>query len=233
MYKKLKKVIDPQLVIEQSQIALALSNKVKLSLYKKSVNSGISANILEEVYRRGHSIWNDKFKGTREQFAFDRVNSFIAGGFAADLDKDLMESDVPTPSEKKLSQKYKVSLKQIKKLVKTGSKIEKEHTTSQKDAEEIARDHLGEKPNYYKLLKRYVEEVETHTRSKGNYIVPEFLRKEKKLVEETELHSKNKNNPASRFDGSNELVDVYRNDTPGQSKKSTLSTIRRICKNEK
>jgi hypothetical protein len=37
-------------------------------------------------------IWKaDLFEGTREQFAFDRVNSFISGGFAVDLDSDLLD----------------------------------------------------------------------------------------------------------------------------------------------
>lgn len=93
MVKKLRNIIDPQLIfVEQHESAVELSNKAKLSLYKKSVNSGIPANILEEVYRRGFRIWNDTFKGTPEQFAFDRVNSFVAGGFAAEhLDSDLYE----------------------------------------------------------------------------------------------------------------------------------------------
>lgn len=72
--------------------AVALTNKQKLSLYKKSQNSGYSTDILEEVYRRGHLIWKPElFEGSREQFAFDRVNSFISGGFAAELDADLLE----------------------------------------------------------------------------------------------------------------------------------------------
>jgi hypothetical protein len=136
MRKKLNTIIDPQLnVVEQARPALALSSKIKLSLYKKSSNSGISVNILEEVYRRGYSIWNEKFKGTKDQFAFDRVNSFIAGGFAADLDRDLIENT-------------------------------------------------------------------------------------------TEYHSKNKNKPSSRFDGSDELVDIYKNMTPGQK---TIRTIKKVC----
>lgn len=203
MSKKLVKIIEPQLhIVEQSQPVLALSNKIKLSLYKKSVNSGVSTGILEEVYRRGYSIWNDKFKGTREQFAFDRVNSFLAGGFAADLDRDLMESsDVKTPSEKTLSRKYNIPLTKIKKLVSDGSRVEKEHTKSVPQSREIARDRISEKPNYYKLLAK---------------------------MESTEEHSSNKTKPNSRFDGSNELVDIYKQDTPGQS--PTLKTIKRICK---
>ena len=91
MVKKFK-TFGPQLVfVEQTTgSAVVLTNEQKLSLYKKSQKSGISTDILEEVYRRGYSIWNESFGQTIEQFAFDRVNSFIAGGFAANLDEDLM-----------------------------------------------------------------------------------------------------------------------------------------------
>ena len=92
MVKKFK-IFDPQLVVVEQLdgSAIALTNEAKLSLYKKSQKSGISTDILEEVYYRGYDIWNQSFGQTAEQFAFDRVNSFIAGGFAADLDDDLIE----------------------------------------------------------------------------------------------------------------------------------------------
>ena len=92
MVKKFK-TFGPQLVFAEQSAGsvVALTNEQKLSIYKKSQKSGISTDILEEVYRRGYSIWNESFGQTAEQFAFDRVNSFIAGGFAADLDEDLME----------------------------------------------------------------------------------------------------------------------------------------------
>ena len=91
MVKKFNK-FGPQLVFaEQTESAIALTNEQKLSIYKKSQKSGISTDILEEVYRRGYHIWNESFGQTADQFAFDRVNSFIAGGFAAELDEDLME----------------------------------------------------------------------------------------------------------------------------------------------
>jgi hypothetical protein len=87
------KTFDPQLVVvEQLEgSAIVLTNEAKLSLYKKSQKSGYSTDVLEEVYRRGYRIWNESFGQTAEQFAFDRVNSFIAGGFAAELDDDLLE----------------------------------------------------------------------------------------------------------------------------------------------
>lgn len=70
---------------------IELTDKQKLAIYKKSQTSGFSTDILEEVYRRGHSIWNESFTGNAEQFGFDRINSFIAGGFATELDADLLE----------------------------------------------------------------------------------------------------------------------------------------------
>lgn len=76
----------------ESQSAVALTDKQKLSIYKKSQKSGYPVDILEEVYRRGIIIWGPEMsEGTREQFAFDRVNSFISGGIAADLDSDLID----------------------------------------------------------------------------------------------------------------------------------------------
>jgi hypothetical protein len=99
------KDFDPQLVFAEHSAGsdVSLTNAAKLSLYKKSQKSGISIDILEEVYHRGYSIWNESFAGTSEQFAFDRVNSFISGGFAQQLDKDLMEKEVwdkPNPVKK-------------------------------------------------------------------------------------------------------------------------------------
>ena len=68
-----------------------LNDKQRLAIYKKSVTSGYSTGILEEVYRRGYHLWNESFTGNAEQFGFDRINSFIAGGYAAELDSDLLE----------------------------------------------------------------------------------------------------------------------------------------------
>lgn len=64
-----------------------------VSLYKKSQKSGIDFSILEEVYHRGIESWNAESKKTPQQYAFDRVNSFVAGGksFSQD-DSDLSES---------------------------------------------------------------------------------------------------------------------------------------------
>jgi hypothetical protein len=60
--------------------------------------------------------------------------------------------DKPTPSVTKIAKKHHVPLKTIKRQLKLGAKVEKEHTSNTKAAKEIARDHLGEIPDYYTRL---------------------------------------------------------------------------------
>lgn len=94
------KNIDPQLVVveQDAGFAVALTLKEKLSLYNKSQKSGVSTDILEEVYRRGYhayyeelAIDSEMLTRSPEQYAFERVNSFIAGGMASQIDEDLKE----------------------------------------------------------------------------------------------------------------------------------------------
>lgn len=132
--------------------SVVLTDKAKLSLYKKSQNSGYSVDILEEVYRRGYHCWTESFGGNPDSFAFDRVNSFIAGGFAEMLDEDL---------KKACWKGYEA----IGMKMKNGKKV----------------------PNCVPVKE-----------------------------EDAEKHSTNPDDPASRFIGSDELVAVYKSQTPGQ-----------------
>jgi len=63
-------------------------------------------------------------------------------------------SGVSTPSAQELSKKWKMSLSDISKKIAAGSKVEREHTTSAKQAAEIARDHINERPDYYEKIKK-------------------------------------------------------------------------------
>jgi hypothetical protein len=104
--------INPQLKSEDVQVAVAdlnkkfenflfeqhinskVTNPITEALTKKSNKSGVELPILEEVFRRGLSSWNPYIckNSTQEQWAFARVNSFISGGKAVELDSDLAES---------------------------------------------------------------------------------------------------------------------------------------------
>lgn len=77
--------------------------------------------------------------------------------------KALHESalNVKTLSAEEIAQKHGVSVEQIKDQIAKGIKVEHEHVTSDQTAEEIARDHLGERPDYYTVLdKAKLEEAD-------------------------------------------------------------------------
>jgi hypothetical protein len=59
---------------------------------------------------------------------------------------------VKTLTAAQLAKKWNMSLDEVKRLIAQGAAVEKEHTDSRKDALEIARDHLSERPDYYKKL---------------------------------------------------------------------------------
>lgn len=60
--------------------------------------------------------------------------------------------DKPTPTLTDIANKHKVELDTLKTELEKGIKVELEHTSDKKVAEEIALDHLNEKPNYYTKL---------------------------------------------------------------------------------
>jgi hypothetical protein len=62
----------------------------------------------------------------------------------------------------------------LKKQLKIGANIEKEHTNDIKIAKQIAKDHLWEDPNYYKKLKKIETKEATGSGSSGGYVAPLF-----------------------------------------------------------
>lgn len=90
------------------QELLTKKNKTKLkeqkSLQLKSQKSGLDFDLLSEVYSRGLDAWHPGIKHTPQQYAFARVNSFIAGGKAREMDADLLdEAKRPVPMSQKPS----------------------------------------------------------------------------------------------------------------------------------
>ena len=199
------KTFDPQLVVVEHTTgsAVVLTNEAKLSLYKKSQKSGISTDILEEVYVRGYSIWNESFGQTPEQFAFDRVNSFVAGGFAAQLDDDLIEAYF---SQTKPNQGFEHKGKVIGAISKSA------------DGYISRRRKDPDKPTSVHLMQKHKtrEDAEKHLISKSG-LGEEYTGAEKV--------SKSSDDASSRFIGTDSLTDVYKKATPGYTK-----TIKRVVK---
>lgn len=112
MLDKLAKLVtDDPTVFQKSKAKLQKERdyeekdekKVEESLQRKANKSGIDYAILEQVFNRGYDSWNPSMKITAEQFGFGRVNSFISGGKARELDADLIEKEVwdkPNPVQK-------------------------------------------------------------------------------------------------------------------------------------
>lgn len=61
-------------------------------------------------------------------------------------------ASVKTLTAKEIADKFNLPLATVVKKIAAGVKIEKEHTKSTRQANEIARDHLGERPDYYDKL---------------------------------------------------------------------------------
>lgn len=83
-----------------------------------------------------------------------------------------------------LVNKYKKNGKQLSEIEKhlklqlnNGIKIEMEHTSNKKTAQEIAMDHLFEDPNYYTKLKKEEFKEATGSASSGSYVGASFLAK--------------------------------------------------------
>ena len=144
--------------------------------------------------------------------------------------------DKPTMSAKELAKKYKEPVKAINKTIKQGEKVEGEHTSNKTAAKEIARDHIGEKPDYYKKLAKMEDKVEeglekacwkgyeaVGMKMKNGRKVPNCVPKEEYTG--SEKVSKDSDDASSRFVGTGSLTDVYKKATPGYT-----STIKKAVK---
>ena len=70
--------------------AVLPEDSTTFTIMKKAERTGIPFSTLREVFERGSFAWDDE-KVTQEQYAFSRVNSYIAKGKAWTLDADLRE----------------------------------------------------------------------------------------------------------------------------------------------
>lgn len=71
--------------------AIVPSNPINETLLKKASYTNIPFSTLKEVFERGMYAWDEDSHHNQEQFAFNRVNSYIAKGRAWNLDSDLRE----------------------------------------------------------------------------------------------------------------------------------------------
>jgi len=92
--KKFKDEIVINPVLGDKEDKLMGESNVLNSLFKKSINHNIPLSAITEVYQRGlveYCLLKPENK-TAQQYAFDRVNSFINNGAAARIDSDIAEN---------------------------------------------------------------------------------------------------------------------------------------------
>ena len=88
--------VDPQRGFQERFQALrakhsvVLEKKIELVLQSKATRSDFPQEVIEQVYKRGFKALPLNTELTREQYAMNRVNSFIAGGAAMVEDCDLL-----------------------------------------------------------------------------------------------------------------------------------------------
>lgn len=88
--------VDPQRGFqERFKVALAkhtvmIEDKTSIVLHSKASTAGFPANVIEQVYIRGYKSLPLNSDLTREQYAMNRVNSFVAGGAAMVEDCDVL-----------------------------------------------------------------------------------------------------------------------------------------------
>lgn len=68
------------------------------------------------------------------------------------IEFDKQPLDVKTMSVDEIAKQHDVSVEVIQHELEAGIKVEREHTSSDQAAKEIALDHLAELPDYYSKL---------------------------------------------------------------------------------
>ena len=89
--KRISNSPTPLISSYQPTIMNNLTEKAAIALKHKATKAGISFDAIVEVFARGIQSYPSDTKLTAQQYAFSRVNSFLAKGKAFEEDKDLAE----------------------------------------------------------------------------------------------------------------------------------------------
>jgi len=217
-----KSPTSPQLAFDESSgLAVVLTPKQTVSLYKKSKSSGIPFDTLEEVYRRGYS------EALSEQVAYDRVNSFVAGGAAMMIDRDLLEKRGLWDNIHAKRERIKHgSGEHMRKPGSKGAPTSKDFKDSQ--VNEVSAELVG-KVNKARTIDNKPSKTEAGAKTLQLAVKKAFIGKNvKEAYTGAEATSNNRDEASNRFVGTDTLVNNYKETTPGQS--SRLSTIKKVVK---
>jgi hypothetical protein len=226
---------SPQLVFEQ-QHGVVVAPKQLVALFNKSQQSGYPIDTILEVYHRGFSV------SLNEQDGFNRVNSFINGGHAVELDEDLIERDGLWANIHAKRERIKHGSGEH--MRKPGSKgaptpqALKRSQTKEETVDEVSDQLVGRVNTLRSLGPNITKGIPPtpHKTGKGTETLAKAvdrIRYRSKVgappVKEAytggEQTTTDSNNPASRFAGTTELTNTYKNSTPGQNRIKTIKNV--------
>ena len=212
-----------------SRVRYNVMNKEANSLLRKAEESGLPVEIIYEVFTRGFEVNNNVNE------AFNRVNSFIAGGKAANLDSDLIEDVTDLAKRYKdfvtgggtpqTASRYKSHVNMLAK--KTGqhpiqiNKQVRKHVNSMK---EVAEPTGGLKDACWSGYTAVGMKMK-NGRKVPNCVPKEDINRAFEAYTGSEPVSKNKNDPKNRFVGTKTIVQNFSASTPGQNNISPVGQI--------
>jgi hypothetical protein len=217
--------------------AVLPEDSTTFTIMKKAERTGIPFSTLREVFERGVFAWDDE-KVTQEQYAFSRVNSYIAKGKAWTLDADLREVKDVNDKLDSVFEAYHTGLSAStakareahwKKMEKYSDKDDRAYQDAPGD-KAARKKPMPQSVHTKKYHAMYGEDVNeslwANIHAKRKRIKAgsgERMRKpgEKGAPTQAGLKSAQEaadlNNPANREVGTNSLTNIYKKDTPGQS----------------
>lgn len=162
-YDDNKKTIREQSV----NVDAEAKSKIKAQLILKHAKE--KENLSHKQEKEKLALRNEaKVIKTYKQYKTDKPNqdvsrsgnmNAVGGENIKGFTENHLEIPKDAPSVETIAAKHKVSVQEIEKQLKIGMKVEAEHGKNPGSEREIALDHLNEKPDYYKKLKRFVEGV--------------------------------------------------------------------------
>jgi hypothetical protein len=134
----------------------AMTAMESVSLHRKAKQSGIPYKTLEEVFYRGVDAWEAGDNKTPQQFAFDRVNSFIGGGKAfrqddADLQESVMLSESYAPTAQELGIAFEAGFAHHPSVVEEMKERKEKEEREEEEGSELSFEDVA---NLVKILKK-------------------------------------------------------------------------------
>lgn len=128
------------------------------ALIEKADNNDVSAEVLFEVFSRGIVAWSEDTRKTTEQYAFNRVDSFLSGGYASHLDKDLFNETTLDNSKEELIEGKRINDRTRHSVVNLDAtaRVKKRYTQKNKNMHhaKVTGNYIGKMDKEKQVVKR-------------------------------------------------------------------------------